>query len=89
MLYKIICKDKIELILTIDFNFFFRVGVRLGEYDVSTESDCDKMTGICAPPVQDFYIEDIVAHPEYNKKTFINDIALVRLATSANLTYGK
>lgn len=63
------------------------IGVRLGEYDISKKRDCDVIKGFCSPPVQDFYIENIRVHPGYDPSTFNNDLALIRLATSANLTY--
>lgn len=61
--------------------------MRLGEYDINTNKDCNKLTGYCAPPVQDFYIEDIKIHPNYNADSYENDIAIVRLATPVNFTY--
>ncbi|XP_061391017.1 serine protease grass-like [Musca vetustissima] len=57
------------------------IGVRLGEHDISTVQDCMK-TGPkikCNPPVEDFGIENIVTHPEYNKRKHVNDIALIKL----------
>ncbi|CAG9774041.1 unnamed protein product [Ceutorhynchus assimilis] len=62
------------------------IGVRLGEYDLSSnKQDCEG--SYCAPPVQDFYIKDTVVHSDYNPKTFDNDIALLRLANNANFSY--
>nr|CAH7731242.1 unnamed protein product [Callosobruchus chinensis] len=63
------------------------VGVRLGEYNLSTEKDCEPNGDYCAPPTQDFYIEKIIGHPDYNSRTLDNDIALVKLATPANFSY--
>lgn len=70
-------------------HFQFRAGVRLGEHNVHTEKDCDQYTGICAPPVLDFYIEEKIVHPQYDSKKLSNDIALLRLATTVNASYGK
>ncbi|XP_017773669.1 PREDICTED: venom protease-like [Nicrophorus vespilloides] len=56
-------------------------GVRLGEHNINTRVDCSSVTGKCAPPVQDFYIEDVTLHPDYVPASFGNDIALIRLAT--------
>lgn len=67
----------------------FRAGVRLGEHNVNTEKDCDPLTRICAPPVLDFYIEDIIVHQQYDPKKLSNDIALLRLATTVNTSFGK
>ncbi|XP_058981501.1 uncharacterized protein LOC109611842 [Musca domestica] len=57
------------------------IGVRLGEYDTSTEEDCIKLgpRWRCNPPVEDIGIENIVAHPEYSKSKHVNDIALIKL----------
>lgn len=69
-------------ILTCFSNIFFHsIGVRLGEYDTSTEEDCIKLgpRWRCNPPVEDIGIENIVAHPEYRKSKHVNDIALIKL----------
>ncbi|XP_019890743.2 serine protease grass [Musca domestica] len=57
------------------------IGVRLGEYDTSTEEDCIKLgpRWRCNPPVEDIGIENIVAHPEYSKSKHVNDISLIKL----------
>lgn len=68
---------------------FFRIGVRLGEHDIKTEEDCDPMRDYCAPPVQDFYIEEIITHPYYKSDNFANDVAILKLATPANFSYGE
>ncbi|XP_030765186.1 CLIP domain-containing serine protease 2-like isoform X2 [Sitophilus oryzae] len=62
-------------------------GVRLGEYDRSnSEEDCD--SNYCTAPVQDFYVENVIPHQKYNPKTFDNDIALLRLTSEADFSYG-
>ncbi|XP_025833752.1 CLIP domain-containing serine protease 2 [Agrilus planipennis] len=63
------------------------IGVRLGEHDIQTDKDCDIHGEYCAPPVQDFYIEDVIVHPDYKTSSFSNDIAIIKLATKVNLTY--
>lgn len=68
---------------------FFRDIIRLGEWDLSTEEDCETTdTGFrfCAPePAQDFTYEEIVSHPEYNSRGKVSDdIALIRLTTPIN-----
>ncbi|XP_066157138.1 CLIP domain-containing serine protease B4-like isoform X2 [Euwallacea fornicatus] len=61
------------------------LGIRLGEYDLSTTKvDCDDT--YCSSPVQDFYIADIAVHPKYNPRTHENDIALVKIDGVANFT---
>ena len=56
----------------------FRVTVRLGEHDLRQDPDV-----VAKAPdnfIQDFEIEKVIAHEEYNTpNTFSNDIALLRL----------
>lgn len=63
----------------------FRVNVRLGEYDIATEKDCDK-DNKCLDPVQDIEIEKLIKHPKYDTRKKINDIALLKLKTAADVT---
>lgn len=72
--------------------FDSRISVRVGEYDVDSDPDCDR--GVCAPPVQDIDVEEFISHPEFvpecdrsfnhrcekTDKQLLNDIALLRLA---------
>lgn len=53
----------------------------MGEYDTTTEIDCITLDGeqICADPPIDVPVEEKLAHPEYNEKSMLNDIALLRL----------
>ncbi|XP_033226883.1 CLIP domain-containing serine protease 2-like [Belonocnema kinseyi] len=53
------------------------VRVRLGEHNSDTNPDCEN--GYCAEPVQDFKPENIIAHKDYNKTPFKDDIAIIRL----------
>lgn len=57
------------------------VGVRLGEYDTTTDIDCITLDDeqICADPPIDVPVEEKTTHPEYNEKSMSNDIALLRL----------
>lgn len=52
----------------------------MGEHQISTEIDCIKTPrkNICAPPVEDIDIEEIIIHEKY-QKTLYHDIALIRL----------
>lgn len=61
---------------------FFRVHVRLGEVDSTTEIDCDTTDNTMCTIEQDFEIDKIVAHPSYNNPRYSNDIALIRLKES-------
>ncbi|KAH8250260.1 hypothetical protein KR026_009307, partial [Drosophila bipectinata] len=65
--------------------------VRLGEWDTSTNPDCqyheDTKQAECAPPYQDISVEQLVPHPLYSPKNLsqVFDIALIRLASPAEL----
>ncbi|XP_044265436.1 uncharacterized protein LOC123011851 [Tribolium madens] len=63
------------------------MGVRLGEYNIMTDPDCDPNGQNCESPVQDISIDKAIIHPFYDPTTFINDIALIRLDTPANYSY--
>lgn len=63
----------------------FRVNVRLGEHDITTEKDCDTQNK-CLDPVQDIEIQDRIKHPKYDTRKKINDIALLKLKTAADVT---
>lgn len=64
------------------------VSVRLGEYDVSQEVDCQvtNKEKVCAPPVQDIRVERIIPHPGFNNPRWANDIALLRLAAEPDFS---
>ena len=56
--------------------------VRIGEFDVRVDPDCDKLNRIgCFPRVQDIGIEDFMVHEDWKPNDFVrgHDIALVRL----------
>lgn len=55
-----------------------RVHVRLGEHNTKEHADCSSELNICSVP-EDFPVEDVITHPEYNTDTKHNDIALVRV----------
>ncbi|XP_045474779.1 phenoloxidase-activating factor 3-like isoform X2 [Harmonia axyridis] len=63
------------------------IGVRLGEYDILSNEDCDQLTYYCNPPSQDFYIDTIVIPSSFDQKSdHINDIALIRLSGKADIS---
>ncbi|EDW49450.1 phenoloxidase-activating factor 3 [Drosophila sechellia] len=64
--------------------------VRLGEHTTSQNPDCMGFGAQrkCAPPHLDIDVESVTAHDDYDtaKKTFHNDIALVRLQVPVRYT---
>lgn len=63
-------------------------GVRVGEHNIQTETDCEG-TGeslVCADQYQDFGIEEILAHPEFDVRGRQNDIGLLRLDRNIDFT---
>jgi Trypsin len=67
------------------------VSVRLGEHDLSKNEDCEEYDDekICSSLPQDIDVESVLTHPDFDKATNGNDIALVRLAENANIEDGK
>lgn len=63
--------------------------MRLGEHDLRAEKDCRRAGGggeICTLPPQTFGIEEVVAHPTFNKRApESDDIALIRLDRDVDL----
>ena len=60
------------------------VGVRIGEWNISSEIDCSKKDSkYCAPPVVDVHVIQTIVHPSYKKQSISQhfDIALLQLAT--------
>ncbi|XP_054740518.1 serine protease grass-like [Anastrepha obliqua] len=54
------------------------IGVRLGEYKLSTEIDCVSGT-LCLPEAENFLIAQKFKHPNYNKPMWTHDVALLKL----------
>ncbi|EAT33563.1 AAEL014163-PA [Aedes aegypti] len=52
--------------------------VRLGEHTRQQNVDCNEDDD-CAPPVRDYQVECVVRHQNYNHKTELYNIALIRL----------
>lgn len=52
---------------------------------MSTAEDCKVNSKTCQDPVQDIEIESKLAYPRYNQAAKINDIALLRLKTPADV----
>ncbi|XP_070490871.1 venom protease-like isoform X2 [Chironomus tepperi] len=59
--------------------------VRLGEHTISKQKDCIDLDQ-CADPVQDIMIDSNIKHPDFNRKTKQNDLALLKLMKPADLT---
>ncbi|KYN27229.1 PREDICTED: serine protease easter-like [Trachymyrmex cornetzi] len=64
------------------------IGVRVGDHDISKKRDCyTDRTGLeimCAERYQDFGVESVQFHPEYTRTKLQNDIALIRLNSTAD-----
>lgn len=58
--------------------------VRLGDLDERTDPDCDRSE--CADAVQDFIPVVIKVHKDYDKPKFRNDLALIRLDRTVDIT---
>lgn len=66
------------------------VSVRLGDWDTSTNPDCDDsfVSGrICNDPSAEIPVEEIVVHEKFSQFTAYNDIALMRLSNYINYTF--
>jgi hypothetical protein len=68
-----------------------RVGLRLGEYDLTSEADCslNNVTVRCPGSTTDYAPAQLLIHSEFNpqdRMEFRNDIALVRLQTRAQFS---
>lgn len=59
--------------------------IRLGEWNLLTDPDCDEHD-YCNEPPLDVGIEEMINHEDYDKVTILNDIALVKLNQSVNFT---
>ena len=59
----------------------FRSKIRVGEYTISNSGkDCSSVNRFrCNSGHQDFEIEKIIPHPEYNSTTAKKDIAIIKL----------
>lgn len=68
---------------------FFRISVRLGEYNTDTDVDCVNNQGFdyCSDPPQNVAVEEQIAHERYDplSPNQEHDIALLRLVR--NVTY--
>ncbi|CAG7834221.1 unnamed protein product [Allacma fusca] len=59
--------------------------IRLGEYDESTNPDCENY--ICAPKYQEIPVETLITHERYDSTgNHDNDIALIRMSRPADLS---
>lgn len=70
----------------IRFAFSSRSGVRLGEWDQTTDPDCDE--NYCSTPVVDVPVVEHIPHENYvpTSRAQENDIALLRLGQSVEFT---
>lgn len=76
-------RNQTKLIFFLFFaSFLFSAYVRLGELDERSNL-CETDSSICSQR-QDFEIESIIYHEQYDSPKFANDIALIRLRMAAN-----
>ena len=68
-------------IVKCNFSWIFRVVVRLGEYDKGSETDG-------ASPV-DFDVAQKITHEGFNRTSFYNDVAIVKLVQKVKFTSKK
>ncbi|KAF2889532.1 hypothetical protein ILUMI_16641, partial [Ignelater luminosus] len=64
------------------------VSVRLGEWDISKDPDCEELVAnkFCADPVKIIAIKETIAHPFYNARNGLNDIGLLHLENKVQFT---
>lgn len=77
------------VVLPEDKSDWYIKGVRLGEWNITTEVDCQYFTKrqkLCAPPLVDIDISDYIIHPMYSKRRLNYDIALLKLEESVTYT---
>ncbi|XP_026480263.1 melanization protease 1-like [Ctenocephalides felis] len=75
--------------LLVEAQGFKLEGVRLGEHNINTAEDCEIQedgSRLCADPVQDRTVEQVIIHPGYSKSRNYNDIALIRLSSPADIS---
>lgn len=68
------------------------VGVRMGEYDRTTDPDCkaiDEDQNECNPPVDDISVAKLIPHPKYNTPRYANDVGLIRLSKAPDASQGE
>ncbi|KAB0799854.1 hypothetical protein PPYR_07734 [Photinus pyralis] len=66
-----------------------KIMVRLGDYTLKNLTDCVQLNQfdlLDCSDVQEYEVEEEIVHPFYNRFTFINDIALLRLDKRVSLT---
>lgn len=76
---------KLKKIELCNVTWNFRNRIRLGEWDLLSDEDCDSV-GNCNDPPLDIRVESTVQHEEYDKYTLYNDIALIKLKEKVNFT---
>ena len=68
--------------------FYCRTEIRLGDWDLAAESDCQSGDDgeQCAPPHRIVKLEDAIIHPNYSRRyQYSDDIALIRLSQPLDL----
>lgn len=66
----------------------FSIILRLGEWDIEQNPDCEENDDYdCNPEVIFANVSRIIVHPEYKSYTKVNDIALLRMKQALPRTY--
>ncbi|XP_018023883.1 phenoloxidase-activating factor 1 isoform X2 [Hyalella azteca] len=61
------------------------VEIRLGDWNLASENDCQEGGG-CAPPFRRVFLEDAIVHQTYSRRfQYSDDIALIRLNETLDL----
>lgn len=65
--------------------------MRLGENDITKDIDCNVYNDEkdCADPPQDIRVAKFTRHPLYSSSKRRNDIALIKLANPARISFSK
>jgi hypothetical protein len=63
------------------------MAIRLGEFDIRTNPDCDPENfDDCNPPFVDMEVDELIPHEKYNNPRYSNDIGLVRLSNDVDMS---
>ncbi|CAH4031754.1 unnamed protein product [Pieris brassicae] len=66
------------------------LGVRIGEFDISSDEDCEyepSLSPVCEKHIQDMRVKMAIPHSEYRPMPPTNDIALLRMEDKIDLSF--